>query len=161
MKCTYWETLVPIFTSLYLPCSECHLKLMQAQGPEAGGRDANKEQEEGRAEGIDWRWEGWAGGTWMLSCGKYTSSGGRGRGGVIYRTGFIKQQTKGQGALRWPSVRDGKCKQMWVFLDTINLFPSLVAPPLPHHLKPPVPSLLCPSLAAASTWDCQQLPNTY
>lgn len=30
---------------------------------------------------------------------------------VIYYTGFIRQQTKGQETLRWALANDGKCKQ--------------------------------------------------
>lgn len=53
------------------------------------------------------------GGTWTSSCSKYTSKsrrGGRRGGGVIYNTGSVKQQTKGQETLRWPLVKDGKCR---------------------------------------------------
>lgn len=30
---------------------------------------------------------------------------------VIYYISFIRQQTKGQGTLRWDLANDGKCKQ--------------------------------------------------
>lgn len=45
MKCTYWETLVRIFTSLYLPTFGVSVSLMQAQGPQKGERHTNKERQ--------------------------------------------------------------------------------------------------------------------
>lgn len=64
---------------------------------------------------------------------------------MIYCMGFIKQQTKGQGTLRWSLVRDGKCKQIQVFLDTINLF----------LLSELLPCPLCSVLLSAQPEHCR------
>lgn len=80
--------------------------LMQAQSPQRGERDTLTKKENKR--GGRWKQEG---GTWISNCSKYTSRSRREGGGVIYYMGFIKQHSKGQGTLRWPLVKDGKCKQ--------------------------------------------------
>lgn len=81
---------------------------MQAQGPQKGERHTSKERE---CERQREREEDKRVAHWTSSCSKYTSRSKTEGGSKIYYIGFIRQQTKGQGTLRWLLGNDGKCKQ--------------------------------------------------
>lgn len=87
--------------------------LMRAQGPQKGERDTDREreEEESEEEGLERDREVAHG----LPAAVNTQVGVGKREEVchcvIYYTSFIRQQTKGQGTLRWALANDGKCKQ--------------------------------------------------
>lgn len=72
---------------------------MQAQGPQKGERHTGREREKKRKkEGLV---EDRKVAHRTSSCSKYTSRTKTDGEIKIYYIGFIKQQTKGQGTLRW------------------------------------------------------------
>lgn len=83
---------------------------MQAHGPQKGERHTGREREreEKEKEGLA---EERRVAHQTSSCSKYTSRSKTEGGIKIYYIGFIRQQTKGQGTLRWLLGNDGKCKQ--------------------------------------------------
>lgn len=124
MKCTYWETLVPIFIFLYLP------PLWSVSVINAGpGTIKGREKHQHGGLGEEWRRpREQREVVHRLSAPVNTRVrvGGKDKvcQGVIYYTHSIKWQTKGQRTLRWSkNANDKKNAKSQVFLVTINLFP--------------------------------------
>lgn len=88
--------------------------LMQAQRPQkerATPRQKERIRERGREEGLEGDREVALGLPATVNTQVGVGEKEEVCHGVIYYMGFIRQQTKGQGTLRWALANDGKCKQ--------------------------------------------------